>query len=110
MPEKPEHLARTDIDRLLAAAGWEVQPFAGAEIALDEEFAYDPSQLDHDVVAPDQIRTLVRTFRDKRPTEIVPGRTAVPKTLIFANDRVKYREFQFVCFVDAAMLTSGARA
>ena len=76
----------------------------------DEEFAYDPSQLDHDVVAPDQIRTLVRTFRDKRPTEIVPGRTAVPKALIFANDRVRYREFQFICFVDAAMLASGARA
>ncbi len=43
---------------------------------LDEEFAYDPNQLDRDVVAPDQIRTLVRTFRDKLPTEIFPGRTS----------------------------------
>ena len=34
----------------------------------------------------DQIRTLVRTFRDKLPTEIFPGRTEVPKTLIFAKD------------------------
>jgi type I restriction enzyme R subunit len=53
---------------------------------LDEEFSYDPEQLDRDVVAVDQIRTLVRTFRDKLFTEIVPGRTEVPKTLIFAKD------------------------
>ena len=53
---------------------------------LDEEFAYDPNQLDRDVVAVDQIRTLVRTFRDKLPSEIFPGRTEVPKTLIFAKD------------------------
>jgi len=53
---------------------------------LDEEFAYDPNQLDRDVVAIDQIRTLVRTFRDKLFTEIFPGRTEVPKTLIFAKD------------------------
>jgi type I restriction enzyme, R subunit len=53
---------------------------------LDEEFAYDPNQLDRNVVAVDQIRTLVRTFRDKLSTEIFPGRTEVPKTLIFAKD------------------------
>ena len=53
---------------------------------LDEDFAYDPSQLDRDVVAVDQIRTLVRTFRDKLFAEIFPGRTEVPKTLIFAKD------------------------
>ena len=34
----------------------------------------------------DQIRTVVRTFRDKLFTEIFPGRTEVPKTLIFAKD------------------------
>ena len=38
------------------------------------------------MVAPDQIRTVVRTFRDKLFTEIFPGRTEVPKTLIFAKD------------------------
>jgi type I restriction enzyme, R subunit len=38
------------------------------------------------VVAPDQIRTVVRTFRDRLFTEIFPGRTEVPKTLIFAKD------------------------
>ncbi|MEX2163177.1 MAG: type I restriction-modification enzyme R subunit C-terminal domain-containing protein [Sulfuricaulis sp.] len=53
---------------------------------LDDDFSYDPNQLDRDVVAPDQIRTIVRTFRDKLPTEIFPGRTWVPKTLIFAKD------------------------
>ena len=36
------------------------------------------------MVNPDQIRTVIRTFRDKLP-EIFPGRTEVPKTLIFAK-------------------------
>jgi len=53
---------------------------------LDDDFAYDPNQLDLDVVTPDQIRTVVRTFRDKLFSEIFPGRTEVPKTLIFAKD------------------------
>jgi type I restriction enzyme, R subunit len=53
---------------------------------LEEDFAYDPSQLDRDVVAPDQIRTIIRAFRDKLGTEIFPGRDWVPKTLIFAKD------------------------
>jgi len=53
---------------------------------LDDDFAYDPNQLDRDVVSPDQIRTIVRTFRDKLFSEIFPGRTEVPKTLIFAKD------------------------
>ena len=53
---------------------------------LDDDFSYDPNQLDCDVVAPDQIRTIVRTFRDKLFAEIFPGRTWVPKTLIFAKD------------------------
>jgi type I restriction enzyme R subunit len=53
---------------------------------LDEDLTYDPNQLDRDVVAVDQIRTVIRTFRDKVLTEIFPGRTWVPKTLIFAKD------------------------
>ncbi|WP_018953374.1 DEAD/DEAH box helicase family protein [Thioalkalivibrio sulfidiphilus] len=53
---------------------------------LDDDFSYDPNQLDRDVVAPDQIRTIVRTYRDKLFTEIFPGRQWVPKTLIFAKD------------------------
>jgi type I restriction enzyme R subunit len=51
---------------------------------LDEDEQYSASQLDRDVVNPDQLRTVIRTFREKLP-EIFPGRTEVPKTLIFAK-------------------------
>lgn len=53
---------------------------------LDEDLEYDASQLDRSVVAPDQIRTVIRTFKEKLFTEIFPGRTEAPKTLIFAKD------------------------
>jgi type I restriction enzyme R subunit len=53
---------------------------------LDDDFSYDPNQLDRDVVAKDQIRTIIKTFKEKLFTEIFPGRTEVPKTLIFAKD------------------------
>ncbi|MCA9380194.1 DEAD/DEAH box helicase family protein [Candidatus Dojkabacteria bacterium] len=51
---------------------------------LDEDLEYDSTQLDKDVVSIDQIRTVVRTYKEKLP-EIFPGRTEVPKTLIFAK-------------------------
>ncbi len=44
------------------------------------------AQLDRAVVARDQIRTVLETFRDRLFTEIFPGRSEVPKTLIFAKD------------------------
>ena len=53
---------------------------------LEEELPYSPGQLDRDVVAKDQIRTVIQTFRDKITTEIFPGRQHVPKTIIFAKD------------------------
>lgn len=53
---------------------------------LDEDLNYGRTQLDRDVVAPDQIRTVMRTFKDKLFTEIFRGRTEVPKTLVFAKD------------------------
>ncbi len=53
---------------------------------LDEDLTYTSQQLDRDVVATDQIRTVMRTFREKLLTEIFPGRTETPKTLIFAKD------------------------
>jgi type I restriction enzyme, R subunit len=53
---------------------------------LDEDLEYTANKLDRDVVAIDQIRTVIRTFRDKLFKEIFPGRTEVPKTLIFAKD------------------------
>jgi type I restriction enzyme R subunit len=53
---------------------------------LDQDLEYDASHLDRQVVTPDQIRTIIRTFRDKLFTEIFPGRLEVPKTLVFAKD------------------------
>jgi type I restriction enzyme R subunit len=52
----------------------------------DQDIPYVSDDLDRRVVAPDQIRTIIRTFRDRLFTEIFPGRTEVPKTLIFAKD------------------------
>ena len=53
---------------------------------LNNDLIYSSDELDRSVVAKDQIRTVVRTFRDKLFTEIFPGRTDVPKTVIFAKD------------------------
>lgn len=54
--------------------------------ALDEDLEYRAPQLDRAVTATDQIRTVLETFRDRLSSEIFPGRTTVPKTLIFAKD------------------------
>jgi len=54
-------------------------------VALDDDLTYGANRLDRDVVSEDQIRLVLRTFRDRLP-EIFPGRTEVPKTLIFAKD------------------------
>jgi len=64
-------------DRLTRKTRWQ---------ELDEDMAYDADALDRTVQTPDQIRTIVRTFKDKLPLEIFPGRTEVPKTLVFAKD------------------------
>jgi type I restriction enzyme R subunit len=54
---------------------------------LDEVLAYDAGDLDRDVVATDQIRTVLETFRDNVfGPQMFPGRTDLPKTLIFAKD------------------------
>ncbi len=50
----------------------------------DEEQVYSDKQLDRSVVNPDQIRTVIRDFKEKLPV-LFPGRTEVPKTLIFAK-------------------------
>jgi type I restriction enzyme R subunit len=54
--------------------------------AVDEPIEYAGNQLDRAVVAEDQIRTVLATFKEKLFTELFPGRTTVPKTLIFAKD------------------------
>jgi type I restriction enzyme R subunit len=53
---------------------------------LDEELAYGTEQLDREIVAKDQIRTVIRGFRDRLFVDIFPGRDTVPKTLIFAKN------------------------
>ncbi len=75
-------------DRLTRAKRWELQ---------EAEETFQKTQLDRSVVVPDQIRTVIRTFREKLFTEIFTDRPAraaamgldepwVPKTLIFAKD------------------------
>lgn len=53
---------------------------------LDEDVEYTGNQLDRDIVAEDQIRTVVQAFKDILFTELFPSRKTVPKTLIFAKD------------------------
>ena len=52
----------------------------------DEDITYSAKELDRSVVATDQIQTVIETFKDKLFTELFPGRTEVPKTLIYAKD------------------------
>jgi type I restriction enzyme R subunit len=53
---------------------------------LDADFSYTPDQIDRSVLVPNQIRTILETYRDSLFSELFPGRTEVPKTLIFAKD------------------------
>lgn len=53
---------------------------------LDDDLSYTGKQLDRAVTSESQIRTVLETYRDRLFTEIFPGRSAVPKTLIFAKD------------------------
>jgi len=64
-------------DKLTRKTRWE---------QLDDDLDYEPAALDRKVVAPSQIRTIIRTFKERLFTEIFPGRTEVPKTLVFAKD------------------------
>lgn len=64
-------------DRLTRERRWE---------QLDDDLVYAAPVLDREVVAEDQIRTVLRTFKERIFTEIFPGRTEVPKAVIFAKD------------------------
>lgn len=64
-------------DKLTRAVRWE---------QLDQDFSYTPAMLDREVVSESQIRTVIRTFKEKLFTDLFPERTEVPKTLIFAKD------------------------
>ena len=53
---------------------------------LDDPYTYEGKQLNRDVVAPDQIRTIIKEFKKKLP-EIFPDRgNMLPKTVIFTKD------------------------
>jgi len=68
-------------EKLTRKKRWELQ---------DEDETYSATQLDRNIVNPDQIRTVIRTFKEKLP-EIFPdrflpdGTFQIPKTLIFAK-------------------------
>ena len=92
---------------------------AARSAVLADDLDYTPADLDRSVVVPDQIRTVLRTYRDAvstvprplRPTTIrrrrtrsvgaadtlFPGRTLVPKTLIFAKDDSHAEDIVHLC-------------
>lgn len=55
-------------------------------LQLDEPLTYRRENLDREVVSVNQIRKVVRTFKEQLPREIFPRRKEVPKTLIYAKD------------------------
>lgn len=75
-------------DRLTRKTRWE---------QLGDDLTYGANQLDRDVVAEDQIRTVLTAFRDALFTDIFPGRTEVPKTLIFAKDDAHADDIVRIC-------------
>jgi type I restriction enzyme R subunit len=117
--QNPEQVARDHIDKQLSASGWVIQSIkkinlnAGVGVAVKEYLTdvgpadyvlfvegkpkeippieYDSKmQLDKDVVNPNQIRTIIKTFKEKLPTIFKDrydkdGNFEVPKTLIFAK-------------------------
>lgn len=53
---------------------------------LEADFTYTGSQVGRSVISHGQLRMVLETFRNRLFTEIFPGRSTVPKTLIFARD------------------------
>ena len=64
---------------------------------LDEDLTYAAPELDRSVVVPSQIRTVLQAFKDALFTELFPGRTLVPKTLIFAKDDSHAEDIVHIC-------------
>ena len=64
---------------------------------LDEDLTYTAPELDRSVVVPSQIRTVLQAFKDALFTELFPGRTLVPKTLIFAKDDSHAEDIVHIC-------------
>ncbi len=55
---------------------------------LDQDEEYTGQQIDRSVIAPNQIRTIIQTFKERVFEDIFPNRSDswLPKTLIFAKD------------------------
>ncbi len=53
---------------------------------LEEALEFTAKDLDRSVVVRDQIRTVIRAYKERLFTDLFPGRKVVPKTLIFAKD------------------------
>lgn len=70
---------------------------AARQAVLADDLDYTPADLDRSVVVPDQIRTVLRTYKDAVFTELFPGRTLVPKTLIFAKDDSHAEDIVHLC-------------
>ncbi len=64
---------------------------------LDEDLAYAAPELDRSVVVPSQIRTVLSALKDALFTELFPGRTLVPKTLIFTKDDSHAEDVVHLC-------------
>jgi type I restriction enzyme R subunit len=64
---------------------------------LDEDLSYAAQDLDRSVVVPSQIRTVLQAFKDALFTELFPGRTLVPKTLIFCKDDSHAEDVVHIC-------------
>jgi len=83
-----QHLTSNNLDSVARATICTIQRLysilRGEE--LDEDLAYAAKDLDRSVVVKSQIRTVLQTFKDSLFTELFPGRTLVPKTLIFCKD------------------------
>ncbi|HXI13787.1 MAG TPA: type I restriction-modification enzyme R subunit C-terminal domain-containing protein [Thermoanaerobaculia bacterium] len=70
---------------------------AARQAVLDQDLDYTPADLDRSVVVPDQIRTVLSAYRDVVTTELFPGRTLLPKTLIFAKDDSHAEDIVHIC-------------
>jgi type I restriction enzyme R subunit len=66
---------------------------------LDQDLVYTAPELDRSVTVPNQIRTVLETYRQRLFTDLFPGRSGkwVPKTLIFAKDDHHAEEIVMIC-------------
>ncbi len=77
--------------------------------SLDEDPTYDAAQLDRAVVADDQIRTIIRTYRDRLFTDLFPERTDVPKTWCLPKTTATRKTSCALCAKSLVRAMSSAR-